>query len=274
MNNKGKAGALILIVLLIISFSLAGGIFYLLQNEKSKNAALQTELDNLNAKLENNKKLFEEAKTKIAGLNLELNETQTRLVSVSKELQEEKAAKKDAQERADKLEADLDQLKSERADLEAKVTQAQDVTNKLRDRIKEIASEKAKIELKLRELESKTQGVELGKIVVNPEGASIATDGTSPSMQPQASGASALKPAQAKEGKVLVVNKDYNFVVINLGSRDAVDIGEVFSVFHNSKNVGDVKIEKVHDSMSAAGFSSSDMKDKVAEGDKVIQKVK
>jgi hypothetical protein len=73
---------------------------------------------------------------------------------------------------------------------------------------------------------------------------------------------------------VLVVNKDYNFAVINLGSKDGVALGNEFAVYRNNKFIGDMKVEKVHDAMSAAGFSSGDMKDKVSEGDKVVQKAK
>jgi hypothetical protein len=62
--------------------------------------------------------------------------------------------------------------------------------------------------------------------------------------------------------------------VINLGTKDGISSGDVFSIYHNNKYVGDAKLEKVHDSMSAAGFLSEDIKDKVSEGDKVVQKVK
>jgi hypothetical protein len=62
--------------------------------------------------------------------------------------------------------------------------------------------------------------------------------------------------------------------VINLGSKDGVALGNEFAVYRNNKFIGDMKVEKVHDAMAAAGFSSPDMKDKVNEGDKVVQKAK
>jgi hypothetical protein len=60
--------------------------------------------------------------------------------------------------------------------------------------------------------------------------------------------------------------------VISLGSKDGVKTGDKFSVYHNNRYVGDVTVEKVHDSMAASGFASVDMKDNVSEGDKVVQK--
>jgi hypothetical protein len=71
-----------------------------------------------------------------------------------------------------------------------------------------------------------------------------------------------------------VINNDYNFAVINLGSKDGIDIGAVFSVYHDNKYIGDVKVEKVHDSMSAVAFVSAEMKSSVYEGDPVVRKTR
>jgi len=62
--------------------------------------------------------------------------------------------------------------------------------------------------------------------------------------------------------------------VINIGSKDGVAIGSEFSVFNSDKLLGDIKVEKVRDSMAAAGFVSADLKDKINEGDKVVKKGK
>ena len=79
-------------------------------------------------------------------------------------------------------------------------------------------------------------------------------------------------PGSGLQGKVLVINKDYNFAVINLGSKDGIKLGDIFSVYHNDTYIGDVKVEKIHDSMSAAGFSSLEGGTKVGENDKVVLK--
>lgn len=271
MNNKAKVATLILIVLIIIAFSLTAGLYYLLQNEKAKSVSLQSELENTITKYKKAETELDSSKSKIANLTLEIKEAQNKLEAANKELQQEKTAKQDALSKAEKLEADLEQLKSSKSELESKLNQAQEDAKRVQDQLKEFRSQKTELETKIKELESKTQGVELGKIVVNPEGATVVSqeESAKPQAQPTAE-----KPLSGKEGKVLVINKDYNFVVINLGSKDGIDIGDTFNVYHNNKNVGDVKVEKVHDSMAAAGFSSSDMKDKVSEGDKVVQKVK
>jgi hypothetical protein len=97
-----------------------------------------------------------------------------------------------------------------------------------------------------------------------------------PAVQPGQSPAAPEQPAAstALEGRLLVVNKDYNFVVINLGSKDGISVGQMFTVYSGDKETGEIKVEKVHDSMAAAGFVNPAMKDKVREGDKIIPKNK
>ena len=157
--------------------------------------------------------------------------------------------------------------------------------------LKDLESRKNELEAKIKDLEEKasqaqSQGVELGKIVVSPEAtagaAAVVPAAKAAARQKQAKKAAAptavpiatTAGVSGLEGKVLVINRDYSFVVINLGSKDGVNVGDVFSIYHNNKYIGDVKVEKVHDSMAAAGFVSSDIKDKINEGDQVVSKTK
>jgi hypothetical protein len=141
------------------------------------------------------------------------------------------------------------------------------------------------LEVKSRGLEAKVQGIELGTIVVSPEAKLSATKAkktkevkkavkkAAPVKEEAKKSAAPVAAAAKLEGNILVVNKDYNFVVINLGSKEGVKAGNVFGVYHNDKYMGEVKVEKVHESMSAAGLASNNMKDVINEGDKVVQKL-
>ena len=88
--------------------------------------------------------------------------------------------------------------------------------------------------------------------------------------QKQENPAQAAKPL---EGKVTVINKEYNFAVINLGQKDGINTGDQFTVSRDGKVIGEIKVEKVHDSMSAAGFAA-ELKDLIKENDLVVQKAK
>jgi archaellum component FlaG (FlaF/FlaG flagellin family) len=54
------------------------------------------------------------------------------------------------------------------------------------------------------------------------------------------------------EGKVLVVSKEYNFIVTDMGSDDQIVLGDMLTVFRDGKYVGEAQIEKIYDTMSAS----------------------
>lgn len=275
---KVKLSLIILIVLIAISLSFAGSGFYLLQKERQKNIQLQGQLDELSTKQRMTENKLEDTKRAVSDLQLRVQEANLQIDTLSDNLEQEKTAKVEALGRIEQLRIDLEQQKELRTDLEKRLNQAQEELSKTQDKSKQLESQKTGLEAKIKELEAKSQGVELGKIVVSPETPAIkpAAKKAAKESKPVTKKKEKPTPAQVQvlEGKVLVVNKDYNFVVINLGTTEGVSLDQVFSVYHGNKYLGDVKIEKVHDAMSAAGFASGDLKDKVSEGDKVVQKGK
>lgn len=263
MLNKIRVSTFILILLILVSLSLAGRVFYLLQKEHAMNLALQEELEDIKTKQRITETKLEESKKTISTLESNLHEAKVQIDTLTSNLEQEKTAKENALAQTEQLRVELEQQEKLRLILEDKLTQAQEDTKRIEAQLKESDSKKMELETKIKDLDAKSKSaVELGKIVVSSE-TKLPTETTS------------LESTSKKlEGKVLVVNKNYNFAVINLGTKDGIDIGDMLSVLHNNKYIGDVKVEKVHDSMSAAGFVSMEMKDKVNEGDKVSLKAK
>jgi vacuolar-type H+-ATPase subunit I/STV1 len=275
MNNKKGSVLPFLIVLLIISFFLAGAVYYLFQKEHSLNLKLQAELENVTTQYKKAESEAEASKKKVSTLGLQLKESQDRIEALNGQLQQEKTAKLEALNTLEQLKQDLEQQKQQRLDLENKLTQAQADTKKADEELNALKSRKTELEAKIKDLEAKSEGVELGKIVVGQEDPRAGMQEVTPEeAATQSQNPLANNPATGKEGKVLVVNKDYDFAVINLGSKDGVKIGDTFSVYHNTNYTGDIKVEKIHDSMAAAGFVSEGINDKIYENDKVVQKVK
>jgi uncharacterized protein YlxW (UPF0749 family) len=268
-DNKGKT-VIFFIVLISISLILAGGTFYLLQQEKSNNLKLTEQLKDMTTKYEATRMDLEKSTKKISGLEFTVEDYKTQISSLSSDLEREKSAKQEALGRVKKLQDDLDLQIATKSDLEKKLVNSDKMVKDMETRLMEmeaqlrdLGSKKVALEDKVKGLEQKTSNVELGKIVVSPE----------PSVSAATGAPAAFSSAQASpvklEGKVLVVNKDYNFAVISLGAKDGVALGSKFGVLHNNKKIGDLQIEKIHDSMSAAGFMSPEIKEKIAEGDKV-----
>lgn len=271
----GKTKIPLLIIVILASLSLAGITGYFLQQERVKNVNLQAELSNIKTRQKITETKLEESKQAASDLEAQLQEAKTTIETLTDGLNKEKTAKEEILNQVSQLKTELEQQKSLKSDLETKFNQAQKDIEKAQAQLKDLESEKAKLETKIKELESQAkpaesaqaqpaapEGVELGKIVVNPESQSANIE------KPQEKTSAAV----LSEGKVIVVNKDYNFAVINLGNKDGINIGDVFSVYHNDKYIGDVNIEKVHDAMSATGSISAQLKEGISEGDKVVKK--
>ena len=180
---------------------------------------------------------------------------------------QEKSARLEASNKLDQISADLEQQKVLRKDLENKLNQSEADGKKIKDQIKVITQEKMDLEVKIKDLESGANGVELGMVVVNSGNTPV----LQPVNQPAKVGKVVTSQIKTLEGKIAVVNKEYNFAVINLGSKDGVKVQDEFSVIRGDKVIGNLKIEKVHESMSAAGFAA-ELKDNIKEND-VVQKV-
>ncbi|MEW6074930.1 MAG: hypothetical protein AB1530_01340 [Candidatus Omnitrophota bacterium] len=272
MSSKGKISVLILFLLIIVSFSLAGGAFYLMQQEKTKADTLEKDMETLSSKQRAVQTELESAKRTIADLESKLKAYELQIENLTEDLTTEKAAKEESLNKVSQLKTALELQEKQRADLEAKVAQAQDEVKKFKDELKDLQSKKDELEEKLKGAQASAPSesdVELGKIIIAPEGPEFTEPEQEMLAQPR---------TKALEGKVLTLNKEYDFVVINLGSKDGVRVNNVFSVYHENAYLGDVKIDKLHDSMSAATFvmdaKHKDLKNRVSEGDKVVLKSK
>jgi len=274
---------------MLVSLSLAGGIFYLYQKEQALNLSLQREKEELNLNIKITQANLDESQKEVATLGLKLKESQSQIETLTGDLEQEKNTNEEALTQMRQLKSDLEKQKGLKGDLENKLKQAENDLGQIRVKLNDLESQKAQLETKVKDLEeqakqTQAKDVELGKIVVSPDAATSAEAPLTPESDLSSKLVSTTPSVSVKEerqesssgptGKVLVLNKEYNFAVINLGSADGVNIGDIFSVYHNNKYIGDVKIEKVHDSMSAAGLVSTAIKDNISEGDKVTQQIK
>ncbi|MCM8789675.1 MAG: hypothetical protein NC916_01450 [Candidatus Omnitrophica bacterium] len=286
MNKKGGVVLPFLIILLLVMLSLSGASIYLLQKERSEKMTLRAELDTTEVKYKKASLELDDAKKQIATLNNQLNDANKKIQFISQELEDEKLAREVAFSNIEQLKTELENEKELRVNLENKLKQSEEDAAKINEQLNQLVAQKSQLEAKLKDLEAKNAQaqVELGKIVVGqslePAVEAEVVEQQSPKQETPPKQETSAKQrkikikSNLKEGKVLVVNRDYKFVVINLGSKDKVSIGDIYSIYHENNYLGDVKVEKVHESMAAAGFMSEDIVDKVSEEDKVVEKVK
>jgi len=71
-------------------------------------------------------------------------------------------------------------------------------------------------------------------------------------------------------GRILSVDVETEFVIVNLGGKDGVRRGQVLSVFRGPDYLGDIKVTRVQPEMSAADFIPPFSSRRVRKNDKVV----
>ncbi|MDP3790134.1 MAG: hypothetical protein Q8R48_07025 [Candidatus Omnitrophota bacterium] len=229
LKDMKSFGAVIVAVIFVISTLV---LLVMLTGEKSSKAALQNELAEV---MKAKKKLSQEVEeVKIAKSDLEMKlsslEAQTKELgdsyekakSQSENLKQE-LTKKDTE--LSSIKGQIDTITSEKQGLASQLDQEKTKYSQLKERVDKLVAVKDELEKKIKEIVDK-QGVELERIVVKEQG--------------------------EMEGKVLVVNKEYNFIVTDMGSDDQIALGDILTVFRDGKYVGEGQVEKIYDTMSAS----------------------
>ncbi len=262
MDIKGRSPGIIVIILILVLLIAASSGFYLYHQEHLKNVDLEERFEELNTKYKIGEAKLLEAQKILSSLEAKLKESDSRISDLSNELEKERADKENVSSSLEQFKLDLEAQKGLRSDLENRLKRVSGDLQSAQDKLALLEAEKKDLEAKAQEVnkEGSAAGIELGKIIVKDEAVKASPSKAVDSSTPQV------------EGKILVLNKEYNFVVINLGSKDGVAMGQVFSVYRGNNYLGDIKVEKLHDSMAAAGFASEDIKGKVREGDRIVQK--
>ncbi|MFC1805339.1 hypothetical protein ACFLZ3_05930 [Candidatus Omnitrophota bacterium] len=261
-GKKGKIILVLFLILVILSLTLAGAGFYLLQNEKQLNLSLQSQLKDVREKYKAAEAKFIESRKIISQMDEKLAESASRIERLNREVQQEKGARLDDQSALRQAQLELDKQRGLRNDLEGQL-------RKSREELKGLKLQLAGLE-KAEDKESKIMvasgDIELGEIIVKPESAKNKevrkSSGSSTKAEPGIS---------VPVGNVMVVSKEYDFAVIDLGSKDGVKPGDRFAVFRNDKFQGNLIVEKIHDLMSAVTFESARIKKVIREGDKVFR---
>jgi len=145
-----------------------------------------------------------------------------------------------------KIRVDLDNEKREKLSISKKLDSLQADYDRANKEMSRLADEKADLEKRMSDLREK-QSVNLDKIVVKTD---------------EADGVTQAK--QAMQGKILVVNKEYSFIVTDIGQDKNIQKGAKFDVMDGAKFLGQAEIDKVYDTMSSAtvlpGAKINDMK--------------
>ena len=281
-NSSGKVLVIFLVIFVILSLSLAGLAMFFLSKEKERRISTETALEQsvasatkLEAKLQDAiKQGFllqeknKEADEKINGLldelelqegireelkkeNQALKEKFEKEANAKAELQEKLASNAEAAQRLPELEAQLQTEQGARQELEQKLSASE-------ERAKTLEEALAKMQ---------QQGIE------SPAPAPVPVEAAPEAEEPQQQETPVIEeessgdkeeiqlekivvaPAKAApEGRIVMVDTETEFVIVNLGANHGIKEEQVLAVSRGKDQLGEIKVTRVQPEMSAADF--------------------
>ncbi len=203
---------------------------------------------NLKETMENNQKLTaqtEDLSEQVMGLKEAVAKADEEKERLSKEAEALSA-------KIDELSGILESEKSEKLTLAQELESLQAEYASAQDRLASLENEKKELEDQLKQAnaqeppaqQTQQSAVDLGRITVGMDTPAALTG------QPVSQVSGAELPG--KMGRILVVNDEFNFVVVSFGKNDGLKGGEVLNIYRDSKPIGKVQVEKLYDAISAA----------------------
>lgn len=239
---KSARFPLIILSLLCVIFLLVA-VQQFLGGQKEKNTRVVTEKTleetkeakgQLQKELDAQKKLKAELELQVTDLKGKVNSLQEEAEKLAIQIAEERKSKQDALaqlsekvKEVEDIKTNFESAKKEHLSLQEQYDKINKEYESLQQQLKSVKATNDDLARQLQDLEANKE-VELDKIVVTP-------------------GAEA-------EGKVLVVNKEFNFIVVSAGNNKGLRPGVVLSIFRDGKFVAKVQVEKVYETMSAANI--------------------
>ena len=243
MNKAFKGGNVLWITILIIGLLCMVGLLFFMLQERAKR--IETE-----QRLSESEKAKRAVEVKLDHAQLEAIQLKDQAMILSEQLAQKKERYLIALEKIDKkdiqikeLESNLINEKKQRTSLANTLAQLRENYDSVEERLKEAKLEAEKYQKQSGKFGRRT-GVKLKKIVV--------------------------KPSKELEGKVLVVNNEFHFVVIDMGKKDGVRVSDELVVYRGPQQIGKVQVEKVYDEMSTAAILSGSQEEEIIE-DSVIK---
>ncbi|MCX5687579.1 MAG: hypothetical protein NTV71_02910 [Candidatus Omnitrophica bacterium] len=205
-----------------------------LETVRSAKELIEVEIAKREKLVEELSSQLEEAKQKSESVSAKLDASKIELAKIKIDLDNEKKEKLAMSKKFDSLKSDYDNIKKEASRL---------------------TKEKMDLEKRITESQEK-QSVSLDTIVINPNDSNkMASQVVQPVMK----------------GQILVVNKEYGFIVTDIGKDKNIQQGIKFDVMDGSKLLGQAQIDKIYDTMSSAVILPGGKIDDMKKGNVIVE---
>ncbi len=273
---------IVLAVFMIAALSAAAVLYFLKEDEINKRLLVEKKLEQVETEYRDLDKELKDTllvKRQLE-MDLERNKEDHRKLLIDYEKEQGKN-----EQLTNKLKTKMKVIASLKAKLDKETTASTKVSTKLkrvsRDyndikaQLRQIRMAKEALENRIIQMSRRNRrnSVELEKIIVDSDKAAqgapavAAVQGTAPKAEKTKPAFIPLGPPARLEGQVLVVNKEFAFVVINIGEKDGIKNAEVLDVYRGQELLGKVQVERIYDTMSSAIILPKVTKKEIKEGD-------
>ncbi|MBF0595129.1 MAG: hypothetical protein HQL22_09185 [Candidatus Omnitrophica bacterium] len=284
MSSNGKGGRTVFVFLTLIVIILLCGVaisLFLLQKETQTRRATEVSLEEArvrNAKVE---AALKETEKQVDVLKGKSKDADDKINSLMEELDLQAALRDEIKAENKKLKDLLEAEGKSKVEMRQKLTTEIEASQaKLKDleamsavRAKEIAGYQQKVDALQKqngELEGKLKDLEQST-VARPKSEIIPVPGQGGNEKVNLDRI-VITPDSAKEGRVLNVDSETEFLIFDLGGKNGIKQGDVMSVYRGKTYLGDVKVSRVQDEMSAADFIPPFSSRKVRKNDSIVPK--
>ena len=262
-NRSGKVMTIFTVIFAILLVSTTAIAVFLFQKEAERRKEAETLLAQTQASQSTMEKELKTAKEQLVIAEAKNKEADEKINSLLDEVELEKGLREEMknevktlreslgseakmkEELSQEFTAKLDESQRRVQELEAHLAQAA-------GRTRELDELTLKLQERVKQLESGAPQIELDKIVVSP------------------SGSNSKSPKE--EGRVLTVDTENQFVIVNLGQKDGIAEGTTLSIFRGQEYVGDIQVTRVQPDMSAADFIPPLASQNISKNDRVVRK--
>ncbi len=260
-DTHGKVLVPLLSILAVLLMGVSGAAAYLLIQERDVRMAKESqlrdavvEIGDLKSRLDAIQEARSKAEDELASARKEFGAMKDQLTQ-AKDSQETLARSvQDREQEISRLTKELEQTRSQSQQSTARLSELQAEQDTLKQQLAQLEQAKGQLESKVLEL-SDNPTVQLDKITVKEGGEALATP--------------VMTSSGAHQGQVVVINREYDFIVMNLGKNQGLTVGQEFQIVRDNQVLGRVKVEKVYDELSAAAILPESNKDTIREGDLV-----
>lgn len=290
MKNTGKTITIFLGLIVVLLVSTASISIFLLNKETEKRKAVEVALNDAQGTVSRLQGDLKVAQNKAFVLEEKNKEADARINSLEEELDVEKGLKEAMKSENAKLKEDLDaanveleriqtELNGQLQSLQEKAKVAEQDLAARDTKVKDLESKVAEVEKKLTEANAEIQKAKEAQTAPAPNTEAVSTtentdaaaavSSTDKSVELEPIVVSAM---DGVKGRVLSVDKETEFLIFDLGVKQGVKQGDVMSVVRGDSYLGDIKVSRVQEEMSAADLIPPFSSRMVRKNDSVVPK--